>query len=192
MKGVFKRAAAVLVTAVVAGGGAALSGCTVSLGVDGRDGQDVSAYDLWQLAKEQSGNPDLTYHEFLKEYLNYTGEEVEQMASLQAAINRSLLSSVQVTAEFTETNSSTEDFWPWPWGGGQEESESYISQGSGVIIDLDKEAGDPHRYAGLGQIQHLRAAAARSLGIGVTALQGMRGIKDDGSVARDLFHDAET
>ena len=142
MKGVFKRAAAVLVTAVVAGGGAALSGCTVSLGVDGRDGQDVSAYDLWQLAKEQSGNPDLTYHEFLKEYLNYTGEEVEQMASLQAAINRSLLSSVQVTAEFTETNSSTEDFWPWPWGGGQEESESYISQGSGVIIDLDKEAGD--------------------------------------------------
>ena len=118
---------------------AALAGCTVSLGEDGRDGQDVSIYEIWEAIKKETNDPDLTFVEFVSQYLGYNGDEVEQMTSLQAAINRSLLSSVQVTATFSQTSPSVggNPFWQ-PDG----EKQYYVSQGSGVIVGADRDAGD--------------------------------------------------
>ena len=121
-----------------------LAGCTVSLGADGRDGQDVSIYDIFEqtnAARREEGLEELTFLEFVSEYLSYDSEELAQMTSLQTAINRSLLSSVQVTAAFTETSSNTGNYPFWQPGGGTQ-TQSYVSQGSGVIIDANKEEGD--------------------------------------------------
>lgn len=140
MKGIFKAFAAVAVVAVAT---TAMSGCTVSLGADGRDGQDVSIYEIYEAtnsARAEAGLEELSFLDFISEYLNYDGAEVEQMTSLQSSINRSLLSSVQVMALFTETTSTGGGFFPW--GGGGTTSDTYFSMGSGVIIDMDKEAGD--------------------------------------------------
>ena len=114
-----------------------LAGCTVSLGADGRDGQDVSIYDIFDqtnAARREEGLEELTFLEFVSEYLSYDSEELAQMTSLQTAINRSLLSSVQVTATFPAMVSGS-----MPW---QQTEGTVTSQGSGVIINVDKEAGD--------------------------------------------------
>ena len=89
MKLIIKTLAAAAVALSLAGA-AALSGCTVSLGEDGRDGQDVSIYEIWEATKAETGDPDLTFAEFISQYLSYDSSELGQMTSMQAAINRSL------------------------------------------------------------------------------------------------------
>lgn len=135
MKLIIKTLAAAAVALSLAGA-AALSGCTVSLGEDGRDGQDVSIYEIWEATKAETGDPDLTFAEFISQYLSYDSSELGQMTSMQAAINRSLLSSVQVTATF-EISTGSNPFFPF-----LEETNQAVSAGSGVIIDIDREAGD--------------------------------------------------
>lgn len=113
-----------VIAAAALAGAAALSGCTVSIGTDGRDGQDVSIREIFEetnAARLEQGLDELTFLEFVSQYLSYDGTEAEQMTSLQAAINRSLLSSVQVTADFGSEG---------------------VATGSGVIIQADREAGD--------------------------------------------------
>ncbi len=141
MKILFKTLAAVAVTVVIACT-AVFAGCMVSLGADGKDGQDVSIYDIYDAtnqARAEQGLSELTFLEFISEYLSYDSEELAEMTSLQTTINRSLLSSVQVTAAFTETSSNTGGYPFWQQGG---TTQSYISQGSGVIIDVNKDEGD--------------------------------------------------
>ena len=143
MKYILKICSAALAAALVACT-VIFSACTVSLGADGRDGQDVSIYEIYDAtnaARVEAGEDELTFLEFIAQYLSYDGTKLEEATSLQAAINRSLLSSVQVTAGFTETTSSTGGYPFFRPGSGTTE-ETYISQGSGVIIDLDKDAGD--------------------------------------------------
>ncbi|HIR66873.1 MAG TPA: hypothetical protein IAB94_02350, partial [Candidatus Coproplasma avicola] len=114
---------------------AVLVGCNVSLGADGRDGQDVSIYEIYEAtnkARVEEGLEELTFLEFISEYLNYDSQELADMASLQASINRSLLSSVQVTATFPAMVQSGS----LPW---QQEEGTVTSQGSGVIVDIDKD-----------------------------------------------------
>lgn len=125
MKSIFKKLIAAAVTAALACT-ALFAGCTVAFGTDGRDGQDVSIYAIWDAIKQETNRPDLTFDDFIHEYLNYDGQELEQMTSLQAAINRSLLSSVQVTASFTVVD----------YSGRFPQTETSTSQGSGVIIDV--------------------------------------------------------
>ena len=124
----FFKAALAAAAAAVVSCTAFAAGCTVSLGADGRDGQDVSIYEIWEAVKTETNNPDLTFQQFIKEYLNYDGSELEQITSLQSAINRSLLSAVQVTAEFTVMQYGRQSV--------------SVSFGSGVIIEADKQAGD--------------------------------------------------
>lgn len=141
MKLIFKTLVAALSVAVIACT-VVFAGCTVSLGADGRDGQDVSIYDIYEAtnqARADEGLGQLTFLEFISEYLSYDGTEAEQLTSLQTAINRSLLSSVQVTASFEVTTSSSGGFPFWQQQGG---TNTYYSQGSGVIIDLNKDEGD--------------------------------------------------
>ena len=140
---VFKFVTAAVLAAALACT-ALLAGCNVSLGADGRNGQDVSIYEIWEAtnaARAENGESELTFLEFVSEYLNYDSEELAEMTSLQTAINRSLLSSVQVTAAFTETTSSTGNY-PFWYPNQPETEETYISQGSGVIIDVEPETGD--------------------------------------------------
>lgn len=141
MKYIFKTCTAALAAALIVCT-VILSACTVSLGADGRDGQDVSIYEIYEAtnaARVEAGEEELTFLEFIEEYLSYDSEELAEATSLQTAINRSLLSSVQVTASFTETTSNTGGNPIFQQGS---TTETYISQGSGVIIDVDKDAGD--------------------------------------------------
>ncbi len=122
MKHTFK----VMVSAAAALACFSFAGCTVSLGADGRDGQDVSIYDIWETTNQyraEEGLEELTFLEFISEYLNYDSTELQEITSLQTTINRSLLSAVCVEASFD---------YPYYAGYG----------GSGVIIDVDKEEGD--------------------------------------------------
>lgn len=123
-----KKFACVLVTLLIAAA-VAFGGCGSFGGADGRDGQDLNIYDIYNAAnaeREEEGQPQLTFLEFLKEYLNYNFEYDEDK-SLQTFINRSLLSSVNIVADFGSYNSSDKRY-----------------AGSGVIVDVDKEAGDAY------------------------------------------------
>lgn len=120
--------------ATVAVGALAILGGCAARGADGMDGRDVSIYEIYEAAnaaRAQEGLEELTFLEFVSEYLSYDGSEAEQLVSLQTAINRSLLSAVSVTAGFRVQATP-------PFAG----SEMMTSIGSGVIVDIDREAGD--------------------------------------------------
>ncbi|MDE6505312.1 MAG: S1C family serine protease [Clostridia bacterium] len=127
MKKLLTVCIAFLVSAsVLFGGCVSLSGAD---GRDGKDGQNASVYDYYELAKSQ--DPDLTIEEFLREYLNYTDEDIKNSTSLQASINRSLFSAVSIAAGFPKRNSWEDK--PWFFG-------------SGVILDegFDKDNGNAY------------------------------------------------
>ena len=63
-------------------------------GRDGKDGQDVSIYEIYEAAKSIDGNENLTFDEFLREYLSYNDSQLNEITSLKTAINRSLMSGV--------------------------------------------------------------------------------------------------
>ncbi len=103
-------------------------------GRDGKDGTDVSVYDAYEALKRETGNNNLTFEDFLKEYLNFSGGEINSAASLQASINRSLMSAVTIMTRFKYKTTSL-------LGNGY----SYKAfTGSGVILDVDREAGDAY------------------------------------------------
>ena len=102
-----------------------MGGCITSKGRDGINGKDLNIFDIFQAAKEQTGNPDLTFEEFLREYLSYNAGELEEATSLRASINRSLLSAVSVRADFSLRGSGES-----------------TGSGSGVIVDVDVAKGD--------------------------------------------------
>lgn len=124
-------AAAIIAATSLIGGCVSISGVD---GKDGRDGQDATVYQCYELAKQE--NPDLTIEEFLKQYLSYSGSEIESGFSMQASINRSLLSAVSVAAGFEVTDTN---IWGKPSG-----TKTSWMFGAGVIIDLDKEKGDAY------------------------------------------------
>lgn len=116
------------------------SGCGLVAGTDGldgrdgKDGTDVSVYDAYEALKRETGNNNLTFEDFLKEYLNFSGGEINSAASLQASINRSLMSAVTIMTRFKYKTTSL-------LGNGY----SYKAfTGSGVILDVDREAGDAY------------------------------------------------
>lgn len=120
----FRTIIATLGVALTLGLSATLCGCSMFSGRDGVDGKDLNIYEIYEAAKAETNNPDLTFAEFLKEYFSYTPAEI----SLQTAINRSLLSSVSVQSQFEER-----EYGSW---------KDAAYSGSGVIIDIDKEKGD--------------------------------------------------
>ena len=101
---------------------AVFGGCRAKDGRDGINGKDLNIFDIYEAAKQETGNYDMTFEEFLKEYLSYTSGELEDATSLKAAINKSLMSAVTVQADFSSVSAS--------------------NRGSGVIIDVDRTKGD--------------------------------------------------
>ena len=123
-----KKTIAAAVAVITLGATAFFGGCNTQNGRDGINGKDLNIYDIYAAAKLESGNADMTFTEFLKEYLSYTSDELEHQASIKGAINRSLMSSVSVQSVVKE------------YEYGVERENAY--SGSGVIIDIDRESGD--------------------------------------------------
>ncbi len=124
-----KAVIATVSVALTLGVSAAFGGCSLITGNtaaprDGVDGKDLNIYDIYAAAKAESGNSDMTFNEFLREYLSYNPDEVENAVTLQTAINNSLLSSVSIQSQFNESGTTA------------------AYSGSGVIIDIDKSSGN--------------------------------------------------
>lgn len=112
--------------ALTLGISATFCGCNLVAPRDGVDGKDLNIYDIYEAAKAESGNANMTFTQFLKEYFSYTSNELENAASIKASINRSLMSSVSVQAQFNEYGNANLTAY----------------SGSGVIVDIDREKGD--------------------------------------------------
>ena len=101
-------------------------------GFDGKDGEDVTAIDLYETAKENGYEG--SYLEFCQNELKVevqNNNDVDTIAS-------NITSVVSVFCGFSQTT-----YYGGIGGiGGQPWTDYYHSAGSGVIIDLDKEAGD--------------------------------------------------
>lgn len=119
-----KKLIATFVAALMLGGAAVFGGCNKTAARDGVDGKDLNIYDIYEAAKVESGNPDMTFTEFLRDYLSYNPDEIENAVTLQTSINRSLLSSVSIQTQFTESGVTA------------------AYSGSGVIVDIDKTSGN--------------------------------------------------
>lgn len=110
--------------ALTLGLSAVFGGCDALTPRDGVDGKDLNIYDIYAAAKAESGNPNMTFTEFLREYLSYNPDAIENAVTLQSAINNAVLSSVSVQAQFIESGLTA------------------AYSGSGVIIDVDRASGD--------------------------------------------------
>ena len=80
---------------------------TVKNGQNGEDGQDVTAADLYEEYKKQTGDESITYAEFLEKYLDITVP-----SDNSAAIASILRSAVRVYSEYRTTEYSSSG-----WGG---------------------------------------------------------------------------
>ena len=117
------------------------TGCSIfgTNGVDGRDGKDgqnVTIEDIYNRYVEEHG--EISFEDFLKEYLSYSGGELTDATSLRKAINRSLMSGVTILTRFPYTTRSSGLF------GQSTKTEYKMYTGSGAILWLDKEAGDAY------------------------------------------------
>ncbi len=78
--GAFKRIFAGVALSSAVGLSALFGGC--ASGRDGVNGKDLNIYDLYEAAKVESGNSDLTMDEFLKQYLSYSPADIERITAL--------------------------------------------------------------------------------------------------------------
>lgn len=138
-----KKIAVILVTITMIASVVLMGGC-VSVagkdGVDGKDGQNVSIYEIYDATNEarvQSGLSELTFLQFVEEYLSYNSDQLNSLTAQEAVMNYSLLAGVSILTifDYTETTSSSI---------GRPSTVTYnqIYAASGVIIDIDKENGD--------------------------------------------------
>lgn len=116
--------------------GCSLAGADGVDGRDGKDGQNVTIDEIYN--KYVSEHGEISFEDFLKEYLSYSDSELSEAASLRSSINRSLMSGVSILTRFSYTKYSQGIF-------GQNQQTSYkVFTGSGAILWLDKEAGDAY------------------------------------------------
>lgn len=121
------------------------SGCIKVPGVDGKDGKDgadASIYQIYEAVNDErvkNGLSELSFLEFAEQYLSYDGETLAEADSLQASINRSLKAGVSIAATFTvRKNISGNPFRP------SYTTDTEVYYGAGVIVSIDKEAGDAY------------------------------------------------
>ena len=100
----------------------------------GSNGSNGNALDIQDIYKEaQENGYSGSFLEFLKEYLDADVQEDNDTTE----IANNMLSVVSIFCGFTKQSSGGN----W-WQGGSSTTENYSSAGSGVIIDLNKEAGN--------------------------------------------------
>ena len=129
--------AAVTLSAVMLFSGCSLRGADGADGRDGKDGQNVTIDDIYN--KYVSEHGDISFEDFLKEYLSYSDSELSAAASLQAVINRSLMSGVTILTRFAYTTYRQTAL------GQQTPQTTYkMYTGSGAILWMDKAVGDAY------------------------------------------------
>lgn len=102
---------------------------TVKNGEDGEDGA-VTAEDLYEEYKKQTGDDGITYGQFLEKYLDVTVSEDNS-----AAVAKALLSSVRVYSEYRTTEYTSSG----GWGGIGVRPTNTVgySTGGGVVFAMD-------------------------------------------------------
>ena len=128
VKGKWKKSFAVLCAFFTLGAGATFAGCeTVASvrGADGKDGKDLTVYDLYTEVYEKG---------------IFTGSYEEYLASLKVQVNaendtttiaKNIASTVSIVCGFKKKESALK-------------TKVSASAGAGVIVDLDKENGDAY------------------------------------------------
>ena len=103
---------------------------TVTNGTDGTDGKDADISDIYETYKEQTGNSDLSFEDFLAQYLTLNTD-------MSSAVNSSLRSVAKIYAEFIQTT-TTGGVWGDYFGpGSSSTSDIAISTGAAVIYSMD-------------------------------------------------------
>ncbi len=102
-------------------------------GADGNDAPELDIGDIYEVAKENGYKG--TFLEFLKEYLDVEAKEDNDTAQ----IAENVMSVVSIYCGFSKTTWVSNGF---PYFNTEEKKQYYSSAGSGVIIDLNKEAGN--------------------------------------------------
>ena len=95
-------------------------------GEDGQDGADVTITDIYEQYKQTTGKDDLTFEEFLSEYLTFSD------SSTALAIQKNLFSVMKIYSEFVV--SETYSLRP---GQSYTVSDTTLCSGSAVIYDMD-------------------------------------------------------
>lgn len=119
-----------------------ICGCTAADGRDGRDGndgQDLTLQQVYEAAKTLPGNENLTLEDFLKQYLSFNGEDIKNTAGYQATVNKSLMCGVSILTRFAYSSKKGGALGLMPSA-----RDYMVYTGSGVIIWLDKDAGDAY------------------------------------------------
>ncbi|MCD7728736.1 MAG: S1C family serine protease [Clostridia bacterium] len=108
-------------------------------GKDGEDGKDLDIYDVYNAVNEArtaEGLETLTFLEFIEEYFDYVSDQAVVSADSTAIMNYSLLSGVAIYTQYPSTTT---------YGYFNNSETTYdVYVGSGVIIDVDKTAGDAY------------------------------------------------
>ena len=102
-------------------------------GSNGTDGAGLDIQDIYDTAKANGYSG--SFLDFIKEYLDADLQEDNDTEM----IANNMLSVVSIYCGFTKNTSTSGGNW---WQGGTTKEENYSSAGSGVIIDLNKEAGN--------------------------------------------------
>lgn len=101
----------------------------------GSDGKDAETLDIQSIYDDAVANGYTgSFIDFLESYLNV---EIKEDNDTEMIANN-LLSVVSIYCGFTKTVTTSSGFW----GGTQSTDTVYASAGSGVVIDLNKEAGN--------------------------------------------------
>lgn len=137
MKKTAKRAACVAAAICVAAALVTFSSCMRGpAGPSGPKGDDLDFYDVYEAVNEErtaNGEEPFSVGDFVKEYFGYVSEEAAEAASRQAVMNYSLLSTVTIMTVYTRSSGSI--FVP---------DTAEVFAGSGVIVDIDRDAGDAY------------------------------------------------
>lgn len=104
---------------------------TVTNGTDGKDAEEIGISDIYEAYKEQTGNSDVTFEEFLGQYLTLNTD-------MSSTINYSLQSAAKIYAEFVETTTTggiggIGGFF----GPSYSSSDIAVSTGAAVIYSMD-------------------------------------------------------
>lgn len=136
MKKFFYILASVALSFTILLSGCSLFGDSGRDGRDGKDGQNVTIDDIYN--KYVSEHGEISFEDFLREYLSYSDGELNEATSLRATINRSLMSGVTILTKFAYTSYRHGLF-------GQIKQTDYkMFTGSGAILWLDKANGDAY------------------------------------------------
>ena len=128
-------------------------------GADGEDGTTITVADLYEewLAQGNQGS----FNEFLKEYLSVDAEGIYGYDV--DIVQHNIMSTVSVYCAFTS-------------------SDTELSAGSGVIIDLDKDAGDALVITNYHVVYNVEATEKVSRDICLYLYGGLPGYDPDGSL----------